>query len=75
MQTEKRHPIARALHIIGFGRTTLNNYIYGPGAVLSAILGMLKKALVKSHASHTAARGPSGFRAACTSCIRMDISG
>lgn len=39
MQTEKRHPIARALHIIGFGRTTLNNYIYGPGAVLSAIFG------------------------------------
>mgnify|MGYP001586401665 CR=1 FL=1 len=39
MQTEKRHPIARALHIIGFGRTTLNNYIYGPGAILSTLFG------------------------------------
>lgn len=39
MQTEKRHPIAHALHIIGTGRTTLNNYIYGPGAILSAIFG------------------------------------
>lgn len=39
MQTQKRHPIAHALHIIGTGRTTLNNYIYGPGAILSAIFG------------------------------------
>ena len=39
MQTEKRHPIAHALHVIGIGRTTLNNYIYGPGAILATIFG------------------------------------